>query len=295
LALPHELGKSQRVELVRAFSKDIADRYQVAVDFAIHEPHRNGDERNHHAHVLTTTRVIEPGGLGEKSEIEWSDTNRRKAELVPGKEEIANVRERWAELTNEFLKEQGLEARVDHRSLESQGIEREPTSHLGPAVSGMERRGIETEVGKRLEREAQSIAQERLEQAAEAGRLEREQQALQRSILDLSGDLERARRERGGMRQSQGPAPNLDQIRTEAAQRWLAMREQEKAREQAQEQTPKSSAAEQSPPLSLDEQRRQAAERWAEYRAQALEHPERQREKDREQGLDQGLDGPEID
>jgi hypothetical protein len=31
--------------------------------------------------VLTTTRVIEPAGLGEKSAIEWADKNRRKAGL----------------------------------------------------------------------------------------------------------------------------------------------------------------------------------------------------------------------
>src|SRR6202142_2749099 len=52
LALPHELNREQRVELVRAFSKDLADRYGVGVDFAIHAPHRSGDERNHHAHIL---------------------------------------------------------------------------------------------------------------------------------------------------------------------------------------------------------------------------------------------------
>jgi hypothetical protein len=63
----------------RAFSKDLADRYGIGVDFAIHAPHRHGDERNHHARVLTTTRTIEAGGLGAKSEIEWSDGNRRKA------------------------------------------------------------------------------------------------------------------------------------------------------------------------------------------------------------------------
>lgn len=36
----------------------------LAVDFALHEPHREGDRRNFHAHVLTTTRSIEAGGLG---------------------------------------------------------------------------------------------------------------------------------------------------------------------------------------------------------------------------------------
>jgi ATP-dependent exoDNAse (exonuclease V) alpha subunit len=73
IALPHELGRSERLELVRSFAHELANRYGVAVDFSIHKPHRKGDTRNHHAHVLTTMRVIEVTGLGTKSTIEWSD------------------------------------------------------------------------------------------------------------------------------------------------------------------------------------------------------------------------------
>ncbi len=196
LALPHEMTKAQRVELVQAFSQRLADRYGVAIDIAIHAPHRNGDTRNHHAHLLTTTRVIETGGLGEKSEIEWSDTNRRKAGLEPAKEEIKVIRADWEALTNERFQALKIEARIDHRSLEAQGIEREPTSHLGPAVNGMERRGMETEVGKRIAWEAQLAAQQRLERAAELGKVERERNEVKQSILDLSGDLNAARQER---------------------------------------------------------------------------------------------------
>jgi hypothetical protein len=87
----------------------------------------------------------------------------------------------------------------------------------------------------------------------------------------------------------------------QAAERWRELREQEKARERAAEQTPKASpAAAKEPPLSLEEQRRQAAERWLEYRRQALEHPDRDRDPARDRGLDQeldppGQDGPEIE
>jgi hypothetical protein len=211
IALPHELTKAQRLELVRGFAAEIADRHGVAVDFAIHAPHREGDERNHHAHLLATTRVIEPGGLGEKSTIEWSDTNRRKAELEPARKEIEAIRERWAVLANEKLLEHGHEIRIDHRSLEAQGIEREPTTHLGPAVSGMERRGIETEVGKRLDAQALEAAQQRLEKAAELGKVERESRELTASIIDVSGNLEGAKRERDLMlaraRELSGPKP----------------------------------------------------------------------------------------
>ena len=310
LALPHELTKGQRKELVWAFSKEIADRYGVAVDFAIHSPHRHGDERNHHAHVLTTTRVVEAGGLGEKSQIEWSDANRRKAGLGPAKDEITFIRERWATLTNEHLQERGIEARVDHRSLEAQGIEREPQSHLGPAVSGMERRGIETQVGKRLEAEALQAAQERLEKASEFGKTMREREEVSRSILDVSGDLEGAKRERDLLllRQKQltQKPQSLEQIRAQARENWLAMRAEQQSKA-ATEKTP-DQAAEQAPEksqghrLTLDEQRKEAAEHWVKYRREQLQNPSASKEPERgqQQGPEvgpspKGRDGPEIE
>lgn len=188
VARPQELSRSQRLELARTFSQEIANRYGCAVDFALRTPHRAGDERNFHAHSLTTTRQIEATGLGAKTSIEWTDTDRAKRGLSSGKEEIAEIRERWAALTNEKLQALIHEARVDHRSLEAQGIELEPTVHLGPAIHGMQRRGMATEVGERIEAEAQ----ERLELAAELGRLQREIEQVNRSIFELSTDIRAA-------------------------------------------------------------------------------------------------------
>jgi hypothetical protein len=196
VALPHELSKAQRLELVREFSATIANRYGCAIDFAIHAPHREGDQRNYHAHILTTTRKVEALGLGPKTSIELGDRDRQKLGLSQGAEEIAELRARWAGLSNEHLQAIGHEARIDHRSLQAQGIEQQPTVHLGPAVSAMERRGIETEVGHRIREEQRLEAQQRLEHAAELGRLERQSQALEQSILDVSGDLRSALKER---------------------------------------------------------------------------------------------------
>lgn len=241
VALPHEMTRAQRLELARAFAAEIANRHGVAVDFAIHAPHWHGDDRNYHAHLLATTRVIEPGGLGEKATIEWSDTNRRKAELEPGSQEIDSIRARWAQITNEKFQELGLPFRIDHRSLEAQGIEREPTVHLGPAVSAMQRRGMETEVGRRLEREALEAGQRRLERAVELGKLERETRELSASILDVSGDLQAAKRERErGLGKTPEPTParsglDLEQIRAQGRaviRGWGRELEHEKAIEQ---------------------------------------------------------------
>lgn len=211
VALPHELTKAQRVELVREFAGELANRYNVAVDFALHRPHREGDERNFHAHILTTTRELTATGLGAKASIEWSDQDRFKKGLEPAKREVKAVRSLWEGLTNEHLREHGIEARIDHRSLAAQGIERVPTTHLGVAVWGMERRGIETEVGQRVREQRGLEVEARLARAVELGRTEREQAQVQRSILDLSGDLQAAKKERGlGLEPVSGEKPSAE-------------------------------------------------------------------------------------
>ena len=189
--------------------------------------------------------------------------------------------------------------------MEAQGIEREPTTHLGPAVSGMERRGIQTEVGKRLELESLAAAQQRLEKAAEIGKLVREERELTASIIDVSGNIEGAKRERDLMlaraRELSQPKPTLEQLQREGRERWLAMRAEQKAKEQAAEKTPEK-GVEKTPEAgrSLDEERQQAAERWREYRRnqelgqgrEPSQAPERKGpEKDR--GLER--DGPELE
>jgi ATP-dependent exoDNAse (exonuclease V) alpha subunit len=217
IALPHELKKNARLELVRTFAHELANRYGVAVDFSIHKPHRAGDERNHHAHVLTTTRVIEAAGLGDKSAIEWSDGNRRKAGLKPAKEEISELRERWAVLTNEALQAAQRLERVDHRTLEAQGIEREPTQHLGPAVAGILERGERSWLAARWQEEAN----QRLRLAKEAGELEREHRDVSQSVLDLTHDLAASLRERAQLKtRTLTPA----QLREKARAEWLEFR-----------------------------------------------------------------------
>jgi hypothetical protein len=240
LGLPHEMTRGQQVELARTFAAEIANRYQVAADFAIHKPHRFGDQRNFHAHVLTTTREVGPTGLGAKTPIEWADTDRFKQGLQSGRKEIKALRARWEVLTNERLKELGIEARIDHRSLADQGLDREPGRHLGPAVSGMERRGIATEVGKRIGWEMQAAANERLARAAELGRVERETEEIRKSILDLSGDIQAAERERDAGREltsGRVPVPDLEQLKArgrQASAQWReALHRQQAAQKQA--------------------------------------------------------------
>ena len=154
LNLPHELNPEQRKQLVRDFVREQFVRKGMIADVAIHSPDRDSDERNTHAHILLTLREIGPDGFGKKVR-EWNS-----------KELNLQWREKWAELGARYLEKAGfaLEAeryKTGHLTLEKQreaalkrgdrewaaALDREPTKHLGPHVSAMERRGVETEVG----------------------------------------------------------------------------------------------------------------------------------------------------
>ena len=133
LALPHELGTAQRRALARSFAQEVVKRFGVAADIAIHAPHPEGDQRNWHAHILTTTRVVTAEGLGAKTrELDVIQTAGPAVEAL---------RELWAKQVNWALERARVAERVDHRSLERQGQGHlVATQHLGPAASGMERR-----------------------------------------------------------------------------------------------------------------------------------------------------------
>jgi|TARA_R110000744_G_scaffold377735_1_gene493044 hypothetical protein len=146
LALPSEISAEDRSQITRDFAQELVSRYGVAVDVAIHAPHREGDQRNHHAHVLTSTRKLEAGGFTAKTRVLDS--------AKTGGVEIEQMRGLWAELQNRALERVGEVERVDHRSLEKQRetaldrgdkltaeeLDRDPELKLGPAANSMERR-----------------------------------------------------------------------------------------------------------------------------------------------------------
>jgi hypothetical protein len=279
VALAHELTKAQRLALTRAFVAEIANRYNVAVDFAIHQPHRSGDKRNHHAHILTTTRELTATGLGAKASMEWSNTDRYRKGLGATAQEIDLVRTRWESIANDYFRELGLSIRIDRRTLVAQGIDREPTQHLGPAVTGMERRGMKTQVVQRIREQHHQAVQRRLERGAELAKVERERREVEKSIRDLSAELVVAQRGHAGA--------SLEELQREGLERWKAMRAEQREKE----------------PRTIEEQQAQARERWLKSRRA---HGSEQRsglEKDQgqEQGLEnesqpsKGLDGPEFE
>lgn len=133
VALPSELSADQRRKLAHDFARELVKRHGFAVDVAIHAPGKEGDTRNHHAHILCTTRKLTAEGFTEKT--------RELDDRATGAQEVTHWREQWAGLTNAALERAGHAVRVDHRSLEMQGIDREPAIHLGPSATAIERRG----------------------------------------------------------------------------------------------------------------------------------------------------------
>jgi hypothetical protein len=143
LALPIELSAAERQQLAVTFAREVADRYGVAADVAIH--HQDGE--NPHAHILTSTNRIEGQQLGNKAR-ELDLVAHNMGGKIGQKNEVDHLRESWERHVNLALEKAGHTARIDHRTLEAQGIERIPQIHIGAKVAEMEARGVETERGK---------------------------------------------------------------------------------------------------------------------------------------------------
>lgn len=184
LALPEELSAEERKRLAHDFAKEMANKEGCAVDVALHAPSKKGDDRNYHAHLMRTTRKVGEEGLTDKLDTEKAGRKRSDDLLV--------LRERWEVLTNERLLENGIDTRIDHRTLKDQGIDREPTVHLGVAVTGMVRRGVSSHVYDRIQKEVEV----RLKEAQERGIKERQEAKLDASIIMLSTDINAAKAER---------------------------------------------------------------------------------------------------
>lgn len=186
LALPALLSPKERQRITEAFAAQLVDRYGVAVSVAIRHPSGKGDDRNFHAHILFTTREMTADGLGKKTRI--------LDDLKTGPKEVTKLRVLAADLINQALADANSDIRVDHRSFKERGIDREPTTHLGPAASEMERRGEGSDRGD-LNRDAQAVNELREEQAKVTGAIHEERKRRANPPLTREDALERMQEE----------------------------------------------------------------------------------------------------
>ena len=132
-SFPVELSQAGRFRVAETIARHLADTHGIAADFAIHKPGREGDQRNFHCHMLTTTRRMTAHGLGAKAR-EWDDIKQRS---VLAK----NFRAFVAATLNEALAGEGKAAavHVEHRSFKERGGGQKATRHQGVARTNAER------------------------------------------------------------------------------------------------------------------------------------------------------------
>jgi hypothetical protein len=189
VALPAELSADQRRELAQDFTKALVKKYGFAADCAIHLPGKNGDSQNHHAHILCTTRKLTAEGFTAKT--------RELDDRATGAVEVVECRELFATMTNAALERAGHAVRVDHRSLEAQGIDRDAGIHLGPTATAIERRGeVSEKTQHHQERQAEAagkvaalvaIAEAQARAAAEIKDQEKENDRIRAAAFERIG------------------------------------------------------------------------------------------------------------
>lgn len=166
VALPREFTPRQRVQALEEYIRENLNADGYAATYAIHD---DGRGNNPHAHILVANRQIDPatGGWarlkqrmeyvlderGERVPLIDPETGRQKTDKrgrrqwkrtsvslnpLDRKAKLKALRESWAKTCNARLDET---ARIDHRSLEDQGSDLEPTIHEGYAARAIERAG----------------------------------------------------------------------------------------------------------------------------------------------------------
>ncbi len=132
-AIPRELSKEDGIALARDFvCREFVDRGMVA-DLNVHWDIGADGLAKPHAHVMLTMREVNAEGFGQKNR-DWNRTDL-----------LEKWRERWAEHANQRLAELDIDARIDHRSFEKQGIDLEPQHKIGPAAARMGEQGLASE------------------------------------------------------------------------------------------------------------------------------------------------------
>ena len=132
-AIPREMTQAQGVALARDFVQaEFVDRGMIA-DLNVHWDVAEDGQPKPHAHVMLTMRSLDENGFGPKAR-DWNRT-----------EFVEHWRERWADHVNERLVELDIDARIDHRSLEAQGIGLEPQTKIGAPAQRIEAAGLEAD------------------------------------------------------------------------------------------------------------------------------------------------------
>ena len=263
VALPRELTPDQRRELVEDFVRRELGEQHV-YQWGIHNPKaalEKGEQP--HAHIMYSERRLDAierdpdqffkrynAKNPERGGAQKASGGKARSEL---KDALLATRQRWAEVQNEHLVRHGHDVRVDHRSLNDQGIDRVPEKHLGGAgVRALTQLDIAT----------------LLEHRAAEGEQERAQRAVS-SLIDVSGDLVAAKADRASQQEAARKAAALEHAKQQAKSELASGAADFRARFMAERATKQEMERK-------AELARQAVQRIAQERREALQEQVRQ-------------------
>lgn len=147
IALPRELNKRERVELVRDFVRqEIGERH--AYQWAIHSPKAADGDRQPHVHLMFSERQRD--GIERDPEHYFKRYNGKNPERGGAKKgygsnagqtltkiervaELKALRGRWERMCNDHLASIGSDARIDMRSYREQGRDIAPEAKQLPS------------------------------------------------------------------------------------------------------------------------------------------------------------------
>jgi len=138
MSVPNEFTDELAVCVAQKFIKRNFTNQGMVADFALHDPKYKDGHQNKHIHVMLTMREVTPEGFGKKNR-DWNDMSL-----------VEEWRENWAYYCNETFRILERNEIVEYQSFAERGIDRIPQEHMGVAATAMDRRGIETEKRKRL-------------------------------------------------------------------------------------------------------------------------------------------------
>ena len=157
ITLPRELTRDQCIGLVRAFVREHFVRQGMVADIGIHCPSASDGQEQPHAHVMLTLRRLDPttpSGFSRTKERDWNEPedirkavaearkrfndtgleqDKQALDAIEAQRNVNVWRAAWATHANKALREVGSAARIDHRTLEAQGIFRAPQPNIGLA------------------------------------------------------------------------------------------------------------------------------------------------------------------
>lgn len=162
VTLPHELSAEQRKWFMTDFARELARKGRI-VDVALHTPDEGGSHLNYHAHILMSMREVTADGFGKKikaPDVKRGDPLGKEKFQRWTKEELAGWKDRYSELGAHYLERAGYAVegerfRHGHKTLKDQLkaaeqrgdahwvrhlADREPTRHMGPQATAMERK-----------------------------------------------------------------------------------------------------------------------------------------------------------